>query len=78
MVIFEEAAKSRFGASERVRTVDLYLGKVPLYQLSYTRDVDSLGMFRNQSAYCGFLSAYCQVCGAYSVGLSVGRNAARM
>ena len=27
-----------FGAGERVRTVDLYLGKVPLYQLSYTRE----------------------------------------
>jgi hypothetical protein len=25
------------GAGERVRTVDLYLGKVSLYQLSYTR-----------------------------------------
>ncbi len=25
------------GATERVRTVDLYLGKVPLYQLSYSR-----------------------------------------
>lgn len=25
------------GAGERARTVDLYLGKVPLYQLSYTR-----------------------------------------
>ena len=26
------------GATERVRTVDLYLGKVPLYQLSYSRN----------------------------------------
>ena len=26
------------GAGERVRTVDLNLGKVALYQLSYTRD----------------------------------------
>ncbi len=27
----------KVGATERVRTVDLYLGKVPLYQLSYSR-----------------------------------------
>ena len=27
----------KHGAGERARTVDLYLGKVPLYQLSYTR-----------------------------------------
>ena len=28
-----------FGAGERVRTVDLNLGKVALYQLSYARDI---------------------------------------
>jgi hypothetical protein len=27
-----------FGAGKEVRTLDLYLGKVSLYQLSYSRD----------------------------------------
>ena len=31
------AGFSMFGAGNRVRTGDLYLGKVPLYQLSYSR-----------------------------------------
>jgi hypothetical protein len=28
----------RFGAGEEARTLDLYLGKVSLYQLSYSRE----------------------------------------
>ncbi len=30
-------SRFEFGAGNRVRTGDLYLGKVPLYQLSYSR-----------------------------------------
>ncbi|MFM2409022.1 MAG: hypothetical protein RL358_1764, partial [Pseudomonadota bacterium] len=28
----------KFGAGKEVRTLDLYLGKVSLYQLSYSRE----------------------------------------
>ena len=33
-----------FGAGNQVRTGDLYLGKVPLYQLSYSRFVELEGV----------------------------------
>ncbi len=29
----------KYGAGERIRTVDSYLGKVALYQLSYARNL---------------------------------------
>ena len=32
-----------FGAGNQVRTGDLYLGKVPLYQLSYSRFIEAKG-----------------------------------
>ena len=32
-----------FGAGNQVRTGDLYLGKVPLYQLSYSRFAEAKG-----------------------------------
>ena len=32
-----------FGAGNQVRTGDLYLGKVPLYQLSYSRFTEAKG-----------------------------------
>ena len=31
-----------FGAGEEVRTLDIYLGKVMLYQLSYARNVNTV------------------------------------
>lgn len=31
------SSKENYGAGERARTVDLHVGNVPLYQLSYTR-----------------------------------------
>ncbi len=38
----------RFGAGEEARTLDLYLGKVSLYQLSYSRDNELriIGIFK--------------------------------
>ena len=34
-----ELQRDEFGAGEEVRTLDIYLGKVVLYQLSYARMV---------------------------------------
>ena len=36
------------GAGEEARTLDIYLGKVVLYQLSYTRNVWLLDLGSNQ------------------------------
>ena len=44
MPAWDEARKEEDGAGKRTRTVDSYLGKVALYQLSYARifwDLDS-------------------------------------
>ena len=38
-----EQGLSVFGAGNQVRTGDLYLGKVPLYQLSYSRFTEAKG-----------------------------------
>ena len=38
-----EQGFSVFGAGNQVRTGDLYLGKVPLYQLSYSRFAEAKG-----------------------------------
>ena len=38
-----EQGFSVFGAGNQVRTGDLYLGKVPLYQLSYSRFTEAKG-----------------------------------
>ena len=35
--------KKQIGAGNQVRTGDLYLGKVPLYQLSYSRFTEAKG-----------------------------------
>ena len=42
---------SKLGAGKRVRTVDLYLGKVSLYQLSYSRISESAELYRTDLNY---------------------------
>ena len=37
--------KEKNGAGEETRTLDSHLGKVALYQLSYTRSINYLGCF---------------------------------
>ena len=52
---------SKLGAGKRVRTVDLYLGKVSLYQLSYSRISESIRLFRTESNYSQKISLTFQV-----------------
>ena len=44
---FDLLTSYRNGAGNRVRTGDLYLGKVPLYQLSYSRKCHNLALEQN-------------------------------
>ena len=55
------ASFSKLGAGKRVRTVDLYLGKVSLYQLSYSRISESIRLFRTDSNYSQKISLTFQV-----------------